>query len=308
MGNGLLARSHRRCLHPPAGGRSVGEVCTLFASMADNALRNLGLAVALGLLTSLAANWATKRGWRGEVVVAVAGVFTLLVVTGVLQISAFQSAWVPWAMVALGVVGWLLVLWRMEWRPRRRARAAAGSSSAPIHTAAGPTTAAPQLDWSTPSSFMYVKIKEPLYHPEGRQFLADFRIGTTRPGPATSNLVVRSFVIELRLNGQVVGEYEHNKSDIPLNATETSLGRILIEVEAGDGPGGQLAFGSERAAADHGQWNVKVDAHVICMLEVPGVEHDAKLDYWTETQYAGVRIFGFTAEELRGALRRIGTR
>jgi len=151
---------------------------------------------------------------------------------------------------------------------------------------------------------MYMKIKEPLYHPEGRQFLADFRIGATRPGPYTSNVAVRSFVIELRLNGQVVGEYTHNKSDIFMSGTETSLGTILIEVKAGDGVGGQLAFGSERARTEQ-QWNVKVVAHVVCMLAVPGIERDVKRDYWTAEQYCAVRIFGFNPEEVRGALRRI---
>jgi len=246
------------------------------------------------------------RAWS-----AVVGYVLASVGVGSLTVAALLSLagkWVdkhPWATAGLGGLAAALVGAALLRRAVRSTQAALQAVVAPVRPALQEAT--PALDWSTPSSFMYVKIKDPLYHPEGRQFLVDLRIGTSPLAPRTRNIAVRSFIIELRLDGEAVGEYEHHKSDIPLSATETSLGKILIEVKAGDGPGGQLAFGSQRAAAAH-QWNVKVDAHVICMLEVPGVERDAKLDYWTETQYAGVRIFGFTAEELRGAFRRIGTR
>src|SRR4051812_10478215 len=192
------------------------------------------------------------------------------------------------AAVVVGVA-LLLRMWRSA--PGRITAGDADRSSEEPSTRVAPAHTA--VDWSLPSAFMFVKMRNPMYYPNGREFIADFRIGATRRDGMPANVAVRSFIIELRLNDQPVGEYDHRKSDIPLSSAETSLGRVLIAVKVGDGPTGQIPFGTQGAEAEAGQWNIKVTAHVVCELDVEGLARTPKLDYWTEEQCCAVKLLGW---------------
>lgn len=165
----------------------------------------------------------------------------------------------------------------------------------------------PALDWSSPAAIMFVKMVNPVYAPNERKFVAEFRVGSVRP--LGQNIQLRSYWIELRLNSQAVATFDFKGSDSYLSSGETLLSRVLFSVKDTDGPTESSPPGFDdmtaTQVANGQQWNVRASARVICMLAVPGIPLEVKLDYHTDEQMCAVRLLGLSKRETDGALGRI---